>query len=545
MLLTGYLVSLLCYTVTWNWSSATQVLRPRGVALQKKIFYDPSKDFNCLDGSLKIPFVFVNDDYCDCADGSDEPGTPACPNGVFHCSNLGYQTWDIPSSRVNDGICDCCDGSDEYNSTINCVDNCSELGKEALEAARRLKELFSEGSKIRLNLIKDAKSKAEEDERRLEEFRKEMEKVENTKKEKEAIKKQAEEEEKAALDKFRAEADAQRKAQEEAEMIKIEEKEKLMAEAAFKELDKNSDGILSYQEVQQFIKFDQNNDGVVDPDEAKFFLHMKEEMSLDEFTTTGWIIMKPFYLKDKTPEPLQNDQAPSEQDADGDVEVEHPSYESDGETEDDVEDSSNNAEGEGEGEDEDHGPPYHSPKRPRPDTTVTEAPLPEYDAETLAIIEKAKQAKQEYSDAESKFLSLNNQIREIEASLEMDYGPEREFATLHGQCFEFSDREYIYKFCPFNTATQRSKSGGGETNLGTWGDWTGGDSDRYSRMRYENGVQCWNGPARSVEVYLKCGLNNALLSTSEPSRCEYRFEFETPALCRPENQSNSHEHTEL
>ena len=37
-------------------------------------FYDPSKDFTCLDGSLTVAFSSVNDDYCDCTDGSDEPG---------------------------------------------------------------------------------------------------------------------------------------------------------------------------------------------------------------------------------------------------------------------------------------------------------------------------------------------------------------------------------------------------------------------------------------------------------------------------------------
>lgn len=37
-------------------------------------FYDPSKDFTCLDGSITVPFSSVNDDYCDCADGTDEPG---------------------------------------------------------------------------------------------------------------------------------------------------------------------------------------------------------------------------------------------------------------------------------------------------------------------------------------------------------------------------------------------------------------------------------------------------------------------------------------
>ena len=37
-------------------------------------FYSSSKDFTCLDGSSTVPFSSVNDDYCDCPDGTDEPG---------------------------------------------------------------------------------------------------------------------------------------------------------------------------------------------------------------------------------------------------------------------------------------------------------------------------------------------------------------------------------------------------------------------------------------------------------------------------------------
>lgn len=38
--------------------------------------YVPSKSnmWTCLDGSKEIPWDFVNDDSCDCSDGSDEPG---------------------------------------------------------------------------------------------------------------------------------------------------------------------------------------------------------------------------------------------------------------------------------------------------------------------------------------------------------------------------------------------------------------------------------------------------------------------------------------
>lgn len=41
---------------------------------KERQFYEEGKAFTCLDGSRTIPFDRVNDDYCDCKDGSDEPG---------------------------------------------------------------------------------------------------------------------------------------------------------------------------------------------------------------------------------------------------------------------------------------------------------------------------------------------------------------------------------------------------------------------------------------------------------------------------------------
>lgn len=35
-------------------------------------------------GSIEVPWERVNDDFCDCPDGSDEPGTSACSQGKHH-----------------------------------------------------------------------------------------------------------------------------------------------------------------------------------------------------------------------------------------------------------------------------------------------------------------------------------------------------------------------------------------------------------------------------------------------------------------------------
>lgn len=105
----------------------------RGISLKNYDNYIPSLNntFKCLENELEIKFENVNDEFCDCPDGSDEPSTNACFNGVFYCK---YQKRhitgrgrdiSIPSSRINDKICDCCDGSDEWiDPSIKCLNNC-------------------------------------------------------------------------------------------------------------------------------------------------------------------------------------------------------------------------------------------------------------------------------------------------------------------------------------------------------------------------------------------------------------------------------------
>ena len=53
-------------------------------------------------------------------------------------------------------------------------------------------------------------------------------------------------------------------------------------------------------------------------------------------------------------------------------------------------------------------------------------------------------------------------------------------------------------------------------------------------MKFENGVTCWQGPARSLNIKFVCGKENQFLSVEEPSKCVYTGEFSTPAACTDE-----------
>ncbi|XP_059168409.1 glucosidase 2 subunit beta-like isoform X1 [Physella acuta] len=521
--------------------------RPRGVSIEKAAFYQGSTTFRCLSDGKSIPLEHVNDDYCDCADGSDEPGTSACSNGLFYCENKSIKGSYIMSSRVNDGICDCCDGSDEYDGTISCENLCEKMLAEIRAQQEALREKQEAGYKVKLEYIQTGRRTKDEKLSQLTELSKEKDLLDKEKDILKAAKEEAEAPEKVAKDKHEQAWEA----------VKAERKKRQETEAAslaFLDLDVNQDGRVDFPEIIRHPEFDIDSDGTVSEEEAREYLEEREEVDLETFTEKIWPNVKEIYkpygsIQEETKEEKKDEApAPPEVPEEADPEIplddikEGTTDEKDEKTEeyDDDDDDTEEDDDEEDVEEKNDNKDVID-KKSDLEQVAEEDRMPDYDDETKRLMAIADEARQKYDEADKKVKDIDNEINNIKKYLDLDLGPEEEFSVLKGQCFEYTDREYTYKFCPYEKTSQKPKGGGIETNLGVWGHWHGPEGDKYDSMKYENGQSCWNGPNRSCHVKIHCGSENALTGASEPSRCEYQFEFTTPARCSQPQDTHPHE----
>uniref|UniRef100_A0A4W5K2I9 EF-hand domain-containing protein n=1 Tax=Hucho hucho TaxID=62062 RepID=A0A4W5K2I9_9TELE len=250
------------------WSICVDSRKIRGISLSYKRFYRERKSFLCIDGSKMIPFDQVNDDYCDCVDGSDEPGKDARAVDRCHCVDI-----------------DCCDASDEYRSQTPCQNTCRNLGqRERAEVEGQMRAL-GEGLRLKQQLIEEGVLTWREKQAQLRDLQRVSDDLQSQ------------------LDDLRKE-EARRK--EEADALR--EREIGARETAdnsprspyrtespisiFKELDSNRDGSITVDEVQAKLSPVQDEEHALSEDEAVALLGGAHQVDLSRFEETLWTSLR-------------------------------------------------------------------------------------------------------------------------------------------------------------------------------------------------------------------------------------------------------------
>ncbi|KAL2487726.1 Glucosidase 2 subunit beta [Forsythia ovata] len=558
-----------------------------GVAPADETYYkgwSSSGTINCKDGFKKFNKSQLNDDFCDCLDGSDEPGTSACPNGKFYCKNAGHVPLFIYSSRVNDGICDCCDGSDEYDGTIKCPNTCWEAGKVARGKLKKKIAMYEEGVTIRKGDVERAKlsiakeeaelSKLKDEEkildglvRQLKEHKEQIEKAE----EKERLQKVQEEKEgkeaEAKVEESKAEVN-----DEDIEQMKSDINDKIdilspppqdALEDHYESVSKpevsDHTGIEGFpsrgveqmkEDLLQNAKQKEAEsmvDGKADLEtrnQEEDVLEDTESLSREELgrlVASRWTGEKTEQQteeidasKDDThpnPDEIPNDTHDEEYNGydSEDDEERYDDDESEDQVDDFAEEEHNDFSDKPESDDESDLSDMTSTSNPSWLEKIQQTVRSMLQAvnlfQTPVNTSEAAHVRKEYDESSAKLSKIQSRISSLEQKLKHDLGQEKEFYSFYGQCFETKQNKYVYKICPFKQATQ--VEGHSTTRLGSWEKF----EDSYKVMQFSNGDKCWNGPDRSLKVKLRCGLTNEISDIDEPSRCEYLVLLSSPALC--------------
>jgi protein kinase C substrate 80K-H len=480
-----------------------------------------------------------NDNFCDCLDGTDEPGTSACPDGKFYCNNVGYVPQYVFSSRINDGICDCCDGSDEYDGRIKCANTCWQVGREAREKLAKKLAMYKEGLRIRRREVQNARVLRLKQETEIASLRQEEKSlgklIQNLKEAVEKLERQQEEASKAMAASEKSETDQKPK------------EEKLpdgsSQDSAFHNLptaqvlEAQTSELSDHHDMDVRIHCDAGAEHDCEL-AASEELHEEGDPDLAQLSREemGRIVASRWTGEEMG---LDTSHAGSDQlemtVEDCEKTEDEPEDKDDnefngGNKDDDLCEGGNGCRDQGDAtyrEEEEEHQPVLKQEKPAWWTwfcSVAEM-LRNLFTRSMGDKSEAEQVRKQYSDATGKLSSIKARISELDTILKEDFGEEGEFASFYEQCFELKVKQYVYKVCPFQEATQLE--GHTSTHLGDWD----GFKDNYSAIMFSHGEHCWNGPNRSLRVELQCGKRTQLKNVDEPSRCEYVAELTTPVFC--------------
>ncbi|KAI8896354.1 glucosidase II beta subunit-like-domain-containing protein [Globomyces pollinis-pini] len=470
--------------------------------------------FTC--DNKQIPINNVNDNYCDCEDGSDEPGTNACSNGYFYCQNQGFTGAKIKSYRVNDGVCDteCCDGSDEYQGLVSCKNTCVQAARKYKAEQESIKQKLDLGSKARLNLINSAKSNLKSQSRHLEVAELELSNL-----------KVAEASWKEWLNKLEDYRDELQRKDDiifkrscEGKLISLKERNDDLTDTV-KQLEQDliTMSSLAYSIKQKHQELLKLAEPLLDESVISSLLLSEDESKVETYTLT---------------EEIQNE---NEQD-------------------DSTEDTKSRPEARGVCYDQTSSfleclnssiAPIVSRLSRTPSRLIRILhwngwkKLSHGILRSLHLVEPSLQdaayLKTQYENSQAEVRKKEDEIRSFKEKESVDFGINSVFSPLYKKCFEHHDVEYTYKICLFEKVTQISKRDGSEISMGTFTKWDHEneleDEKKYKVMIYENGLSCWNGPTRSTVVRFECDYRTSVKSVQEPNKCEYEMIVLTPAVC--------------
>ncbi|CAL1701892.1 unnamed protein product [Somion occarium] len=525
-------------------SAFSAVDKTHGVPPSLLASYVPTKDgsqeiWTCIDGSKVIPWSAVNDDYCDCPDGSDEPGTGACPNTRFYCRNEGHIGAFIPSSRVRDGLCEpaCCDGSDEEPGV--CPNKCKEIGEayRVKQAAER--KLRKTGSKIRSSYI----AFAQKEKKRIEG---EIASLEN-----EIVSREKE------VARLKDIADH-------AESLSATALEQKKQSPLYQSLLAHHRALKSLQcEHKKHLEREKSLGDILDRLRTGYNPNYQDMAVLE--AVRGWEFHAGLpHINDvkKDDEPSTEDESETGKDEEEELEPgmwtpQQLEHQLDELLDQDYESLLLE-------HDKHVGATEHSDSLLyNLSAYVPEPLLPQFEAfqnalvswlELLGIVKPSKsdaaddsRAKKAYNDADHSLKLTRDELTKAKEDLSrlFDsnwYGKDGEWKKLDGTCLEKDTGDYTYEVCLFDEARQKPNKGGSTFSLGRFAHWNNGPGvevgspEYYSKQFYIHGTKCWNGPQRSVVLELECGTENALHTIAELEKCEYKITGTTPALCLPPDE---------